>query len=173
MKTAPDHVVDAPTGTMERLMSRIGFDPDAKKPTTFTMESPLPEQGNDRTYMAHTDRMSIFLNAYSPDDGENKLHTHTNEDHAFIVLMGEVEFVGPNGEKTHLRQNQGIMLPRGCLYTFTAAGGQPLVMLRVGATVDANKSPHGRVLADGSPLIGNSSENNAIPCRFKPGAFFR
>ena len=100
-------------------------------------------------------------------------HTHTNEDHAFIVLMGEVEFVGPNGEKTYLRKNQGILLPRNCLYTFTAAASQPLVMLRVGATVDPDKSPYARVLADGTPMIGNSKENNAIPCKFKPGAFFR
>lgn len=172
MKTAPDHIIDAPTGTMERLMSQIGFDPESRTPQSFTLESPLPEQGNDRTYMAHTDRLTIFLNVYSPEDGENKLHTHTNEDHAFIVLMGQVEFVGPRGEKTFLRKNQGIMLPRNCLYTFTAAGGEPLVMLRVGAVVDPDKSPYGRVLEDGSPLIGNSKENNAIPCVFKPGAFF-
>lgn len=173
MKTEPDRVVDAPTGTMERLMTSIGFDPDAKKPSTFTMESPLPEKGNDRTYMAHTDRMSIFLNVYGPEDGENKLHTHTNEDHAFIVLMGEAEFVGPNGEKTKLRKNQGIMLPRNCLYTFSAQNGEPLVMLRVGATVDPDKSAHERELADGTPMIGSASGNNSIPCEFKPGAFFR
>lgn len=173
MKTAPDHVIDAPTGTMERLMGKIGFDPDAKRPSVFTMESPIPQQGNDRTYMAHTDRLSIFLNVYSPEDGENILHTHTNEDHAFVVLMGAAEFVGPGGEKSMVRKNQGIMLPRNCLYTFTAAGGEPLVMLRVGATVDPSRSPYGRELADGTPMIGNSSENNAIQCVFKPGAFFR
>lgn len=173
MKTEPDHVIDAPTGTMERLMGKIGFDPDSKKPTVFTMESPIPERGNDRTYLAHTDRMWLFLNVYGPDDGENKLHTHTNEDHAFVVLDGTAVFEGPNGETTEVVKHQGIMLPRNSLYTFHAGNHEPLVMLRVGAVVDADRSPYGRELADGTPMIGNSSENNAIPCVFKPGAFFR
>jgi hypothetical protein len=46
-------------------------------------------------------------------------------------------------------------------------------MIRVGAVVDPSKSPYGRVLRDGSPLIGNSKENNAVPCVFEPGAVFR
>ncbi len=173
MKSAPDHLLDQSTGTMERIMGEIGFDPEAKKPTTFTLECPIPEQGNDRTYMAHTDRLTVFLNAYSPEDGENKLHTHTNEDHSFIVLEGAAEFVGPNGEKTLVKKHQGIMLPRNCLYTFTAVGDGHLVMIRVGSVVDPDKSPYGRELEDGTPMIGNSKENNAIPCVFKPGAFFR
>lgn len=173
MKTEPDHLLDQKTGTMERVMAKIGFDPDAKKPTVFTMECPIPEQGNDRTHLAHTDRLTVFLNAYSPKDGENLLHTHTNEDHSFIVLEGAAEFVGPNGEKTVIEKHQGIMLPRNCLYTFSAVGDQHLVMVRVGAVVDPTQSPYGRVLRDGSPLIGNSKENNAIPCVFKAGAYFR
>jgi len=173
MKTEPDHAIDAPTGTMERLLGKIGFDPEAKKPGLFTMESPIPEQGNDRTHLAHTDRMWLFLNVYSPNDGENKLHTHTNEDHAFVVLQGTAVFAGPNGEVATLRRNQGIMLPRGTLYTFHAGNGEPLVMLRVGCVVDAGESPYARELADGTELVGNSSENNAVPCVFKPGAFFR
>jgi mannose-6-phosphate isomerase-like protein (cupin superfamily) len=173
MKMEPDHLLDQPTGTMERVMAKIGFDPDAKKPSIFTMESPIPKQGNDRTHLAHTDRLTVFLNVYSPNDGENLLHTHTNEDHCFIVLQGAAEFVGPNDEKTTVKKHQGIMLPRNCLYTFSAANDEPLVMIRVGAVVDPSKSPYGRVLKDGSPLIGNSKENNAVPCVFEPGAVFR
>jgi mannose-6-phosphate isomerase-like protein (cupin superfamily) len=172
MKTEPDHLLDQPTGTMERLLGKIGFDAEAKRPTVFTMESPIPEQGNDRTYLAHTDRLTVFLNVYSPNDGENKLPTHTNEDHAFIVLQGAAEFVGPNDEKMMVNTHQGIMVPRNCLYTFMAANNEALVMIRVGATVDADKSLYGRVLEDGTPLIGNSKENNTVPCVFKPGAFF-
>ncbi|MFM2130174.1 MAG: hypothetical protein RL477_1720, partial [Pseudomonadota bacterium] len=69
MKTEPDHLLDQKTGTMERVMAKIGFDPGAKKPSVFTMECPLPAQGNDRTHLAHTDRLTVFLNAYSPNDG--------------------------------------------------------------------------------------------------------
>lgn len=173
MKTEPTRVVDSPVGTMERVLTEKGFDPDSKTPKVFTMESPLPEQGNDRTYLAHTDQVSLFLNVYGPEDGENRLHTHTNEDHAFVVLEGAARFEGPDGEVAELRKNQGIMLPRGTFYTFRAMNGEPLVLLRIGATVDPEKSPYHRIVEDGTEVVGSSTENNAIPCVFKPGAFFR
>ncbi|MGY9005664.1 MAG: cupin domain-containing protein [Alphaproteobacteria bacterium] len=173
MKTEPDRKVDGETGTMERLLTKIGFDPKSEKPTVFTLESPIPEQGNDRTYMAHTDKMSIFLNVYGPNDGENRVHTHANEDHSFIVLQGTACFEGPNGEIAELRQNQGIMLPRNSFYTFHAGNNAPLVLLRVGATVDSDQSLHVRQTEDGEDVVGSSSKNNSVPCVFKEGAFFR
>ena len=57
----PNKIVGAPTGTMERLLGRLGFDPEAKKPTVFTMECPIPEQGNDRVYLSHTDKTWMFF----------------------------------------------------------------------------------------------------------------
>jgi len=90
MKFEPTLIVDSSTGTMERVLSEKGFDPESRAPTVFTMESPIPEQGNDRTYLAHT-----------------------NEDHAFVVLQGAAEFHGPDGEVATIVKNQGIMLPRG------------------------------------------------------------
>lgn len=173
MKTEPTSVIDAPTGTMERVLTEEGFDPQSRAPTVFTMESPIPEQGSDRTYLAHTDQMSLFLNVYGPKDGENRVHAHTNEDHAFIVLQGAAEFHGPDGEVAKLHKNQGIMLPRGAFYTFCALPGDPLVLLRVGAPVDPEKSAYARIVEDGSEVIGSSGDNNAISCVFKPGAFFR
>jgi hypothetical protein len=60
MKTKPDRRPDSQGNTMQRLLDAVGIDPTAPKPTLFTLESPLPEQGNDRTYMAHTDKMWVF-----------------------------------------------------------------------------------------------------------------
>jgi quercetin dioxygenase-like cupin family protein len=173
MKTKPTSVIDAPTGTMERVLNQKGFDPELRAPTVFTMESPIPEAGSDRTYLAHTDQVNLFLNVYGPKDGENRIHAHTNEDHAFIVLQGAAEFHGPDGEVAKLHKNQGIMLPRGAFYTFCALPGDPLVLLRVGAPVDPQKSAYARIVEDGTEVIGSSGDNNAIPCVFKTGAFFR
>jgi mannose-6-phosphate isomerase-like protein (cupin superfamily) len=154
-------IIGDSVGTMERVLGATGFDPDRKKPSTFKLHSPILKQGNDRTYMAATDRMWVFVNTYGPDGGENKLHTHTNEDHTFIVLQGKARFYGPNGEETLLDRNEGIMLPRGTLYTFRAVDG-PLVLLRVGCVVDAGTSPWGRTTANGKTLLGNAKENGQI-----------
>lgn len=169
----PNKMVDMPTGTMERLLGQLGFDPDAKKPSVFTMECPIPEQGNDREYLAHTDKCWLFLVSNSPNDGENKVHAHTNEDHAFVVLQGQARFSGPNGEIAVLRKNQGIMLPRGTFYSFIADNDEPLIMLRIGVLVDPSKSPWDRKTLDGKDVVGSSTANNAVPTVFKPGAFFR
>lgn len=158
-------------GTMERLLGEIGFDPASKAPQTFTLRIPILEQGSDRAHMASTDRMWIFINTYGPDSGENQLHTHTNEDHVFIVLQGKARFSGPNGETTELERNQGIMLPRCSLYTFRAVGG-PLILLRVGCVVDPTQSPWLRETGTGESLLGNAKENGQIETVFKQGVFF-
>lgn len=167
----PNKIIGDSKGTMERLLDEIGFDPDSKAPKVFTLRIPILEQGSDRSHMASTDRMWIFINTYGPESGENKLHAHTNEDHSFIVLQGKARFVGPNGESTELEKNQGIMLPRSALYTFRAVGG-PLILLRLGCIVDADKSPWLRETGSGDHLLGNAAENGQIATVFKKGAFF-
>lgn len=164
-------IIGDSVGTMERVLGGAKFDPNAKKPTVFKMRSPILKQGNDRTYMAATDRMWVFVNTYGPESGENQIHTHTNEDHSFIVLQGTAKFFGPNGEETVIDRNGGIMLPRGTLYTFRAVGG-PLILLRVGCVVDAEKSPWGRQTPDGKTMLGNAKENGQLPVVFEDGAFF-
>jgi mannose-6-phosphate isomerase-like protein (cupin superfamily) len=171
-KPALTKIVGDSTGTMERVLKDSGFDPDAHKPQLFKLSAPILERGNDRTYMSSTDKMWIFVNTYGPEDGENKLHTHTNEDHSFIVLQGRARFTGPNGEIAELAKHEGIMLPRGTFYTFRAMDNQPLVLLRVGCHVDASKSPWGRTTPDGAQVFGNSKDNNSVQPVAKPGAFF-
>lgn len=171
-KPALTKIVGDKTGTMERVLGDIGFDPAAHKPQLFTLSAPILERGNDRSYMASTDKMWVFVNTYGPQDGENKLHTHTNEDHSFIVLQGRARFTGPNGEIAELAKHQGIMLPRGTFYTFRAMDDQPLILLRVGCLGDGDKSPWGRTTLDGQQVLGNSHDNNSVEPVAKPGAFF-
>lgn len=172
LKTKPSRIVGDKTGTMERVLGETKFDPESNKPTVFKMRAPLPKQGNDRTLLAATDKMWLFLNTYAPEGGENRLHAHTTEDHVFIVLQGRARFEGPNGEIAELGRNEGINLPRGTLYTFCATGGEHLVLLRVGCAAYDGRAPFDRVTEDGTPLFGNAKENNQVETIFEDDLIF-
>ena len=107
--------------------------PVSVKPQLFSLKTPIVSQGMIDNFVSETDLMKVSIKIYA-EGGENFLHTHETEDHFFIVLQGEATFVDPSGKKTVMHAHQGIMLPRGCYYMFTATGGNPLVMLRVAAT---------------------------------------
>jgi mannose-6-phosphate isomerase-like protein (cupin superfamily) len=107
--------------------------PESVKPQLFSLKTPMVSQGMIDNFVSETDLMKVSIKIYA-EGGENFLHTHTAEDHFFIVLEGEATFTDPFDKKTVLHKQQGIMLPRGCYYMFQASGGNPLVMLRVAAT---------------------------------------
>ncbi len=65
--------------------------------------------------------------------GENALHSHDIEDHVFLVLQGEAEFVFGDKSTRTVREYEGVMVPRGTLYRFQAVPEKGnLVMFRVG-----------------------------------------
>lgn len=112
-----------------------------------------------------TDRMRVNLKAYA-EGGENTLHAHTNEDHTFIILGGRATFTGPNGEKTTLGRNEGILLPRGSLYYFHAEPGEPLVILRMGCVIDPTRDAWERKGKDGKNLPPSSEANKTTETVF-------
>jgi mannose-6-phosphate isomerase-like protein (cupin superfamily) len=103
------------------------------KPHVFSLKTPMVSKGMIDNFVAETDLMKVSIKIYA-EGGENFLHTHTTEDHFFIVLDGEATFRDPGDKAIVLHAHQGIMLPRGCYYMFTNTGDRPLVMLRTGAT---------------------------------------
>ena len=105
----------------------------AVKPHVFSLKTPMVSSGTIDNFVAETDLMRLSVKIYA-EGGENFLHTHTTEDHWFVVLDGEATFRDPWEHSITLKQHQGIMLPRGCYYMFTNSGDHPLVMLRCGAT---------------------------------------
>ena len=65
--------------------------------------------------------------AFSPDGrqvyasgGENALHAHHGEDHAFIVLQGKATFTFGDGRTQVVSLHQGVMIPKGVEYKFEA-----------------------------------------------------
>jgi hypothetical protein len=67
-----------------------------------------------------------------------------------------------------LKPNEGILLPAGSYYWFESVGKEPLVLLRVGALVDA-ETPDLRVMPDGSGKVRRTAETVFI----SPDAVFR
>jgi mannose-6-phosphate isomerase-like protein (cupin superfamily) len=132
------------------------------KPTFFHARAQLPDQGRTNIVLGATQTLSVVLKTYA-SGGENELHAHTNEDHMFYILQGSATFHGPNGETRVVSKNRGILLPRGSFYSFCADENEPLVMLRVGTTVDSSTDPLARVGIDNLPLDGFSDANKEVP----------
>jgi mannose-6-phosphate isomerase-like protein (cupin superfamily) len=129
---------------------------NSSSPKLFRLKTQLLSKGRSDFVLANTDLMTIRIKCYARG-GENALHAHPAEDHAFIVLDGAARFVGEDGEIGVLGKNQGIMLPRGVYYRFESCGETPLVLLRVGAVKEKPKVS--RINPEGRPLPGNSIEN--------------
>jgi len=140
------------------------------KATTFSIKGPYLETGRVNIDLARTDNLwlSLKINA---EGGENAIHTHTQEDHAFIVLEGEVTFYDEHGNATVAKQYEGISIPKGAFYRYLNTGGTNLFLLRVGATTEKRTGPT-RLKPDGSPIDSNTEENHHIDGVPIPGKFF-
>ncbi|MCX7594901.1 MAG: hypothetical protein N2235_14300 [Fischerella sp.] len=126
------------------------------EPQLFRLRTQLLSKGRSDYVLASTDLMSIRIKCYA-QGGENVLHAHPAEDHAFVILAGAARFSGKEGELAMLTKNQGILLPNGFCYKFESCGEEPLVMLRLGAQKE--KLEINRIGLDGKSLPGKSKEN--------------
>jgi mannose-6-phosphate isomerase-like protein (cupin superfamily) len=129
---------------------------DAPKPSVFTMRARKLAKGSTEEPLAIGKHLWLKIKVYGKG-GENNLHSHLNQDHSFVVLDGKACFHGPRGEKRTLKRNQGILLPAGSYYWFESVGKDPLVLLRVGALVDAD-TPDLRVMPDGSGKVRRTAD---------------
>jgi len=102
------------------------------------LRTQLVSQGHTRHLLAETVLMTLRIHCYAPGIGENALHSHTKEDHIFVVLDGTAQFNTGRDGKTIVKANkhQAVVLPVGCYYQFRNSGETPLVMARIGAGPD-------------------------------------
>ena len=169
MLDAPEFAAPA-MGTNELKRQEAAL-AENKKPTVFKLRAQMLEQGRTDTMLAATDDMTLRLKVYA-SGGENELHAHTSEDHAFVILQGSACFYGPDGEIMELGPNEGIMMPAGNFYKFNATSTEPLVLLRIGSP-NFNKQPKPtRISIDGNEMRGDSKENKSVEVIFKDGAFY-
>ena len=98
----------------------------------FNLRTPLLKSGITTDTRAKTEVLNVTVKVYA-DGGENEMHAHVGEDHAFVVLSGQATFhVGSDENCRVVNKYEGVMLPSGTEYWFQSTGPN-LVMLRVGA----------------------------------------
>jgi mannose-6-phosphate isomerase-like protein (cupin superfamily) len=144
----------------------------APEATPFALKGQLLAQGRTMDLLAKTDLLAAHLKVYAAG-GENAIHTHSQEDHMFVILAGEATFrLGESEEIRVLRKYEGIMIPSGSYYWFLSSGDENLVLLRVGAKREGWNNFDDRVDLEGKPFAGDSVENKELPVIPLPGNFF-
>src|SRR5258707_13424094 len=138
----------------------------------FSMRNlPLLQQGTTYDPLATAENLWVNVKVYA-SGGENALHSHGGEDHAFIVLQGKATFTFGDGRTSVVGQYEGVMIPKNGLYKFVADEAENLVMLRVGGGVRTatglnELTPFGTPkdvvqktsFADGEVKVGNAVKN--------------
>jgi mannose-6-phosphate isomerase-like protein (cupin superfamily) len=105
------------------------------KAVLFSMRNlPLLQQGTTYDPLATAENLWVNIKVYA-SGGENALHSHGGEDHAFIVLQGKATFTFGDGRTSVVGEYEGVMIPKSSLYKFEADQSENLVMLRVGGGV--------------------------------------
>jgi mannose-6-phosphate isomerase-like protein (cupin superfamily) len=132
----------------------------------FSLKTPLLSSGRTNTPVAGTDLLKLRVKVYA-EGGENGLHRHLDEDHAFVVLQGQATFHDEQENVTVVNKNEGILLPRSAYYYFQSSGDENLVLLRVGA---GRQEGEFRLGTNGRPLT--QEENKHIEGTPIPGKFF-
>lgn len=137
-----------------------------EKPKTqkFSLRTPYMKQGRITQLVAETENMWLHTKI-NYEGGENEIHTHLDEDHAFIVLEGQMSVFDEHGGEIKVEKYQGVMIPKGAYYRYLNTGKENLVVLRVGTGIKGK--PQGgiemRVRPDGKPLLADSAENKTVP----------
>jgi len=147
---------------------------------------PLLEQGTTYDPLATAENLWINIKVYA-SGGENSLHSHGAEDHAFIVLQGKATFTFGDGRTSVVGKYEGVMIPKNIEYKFMADEAENLVLLRVGAgerkekglddlTSFGTPKEIGRQtrFADGSVKVGNDVKNGESSKKrtYAKGKFF-
>lgn len=119
--------------------------------TKFSMRGlPLLSQGASFDPVATAENLWLSVKVYS-SGGENSLHTHTVEDHAFVVLQGRATFHFGDGSSFVALPYEGVMLPKGTSYRFEASEDENLVLLRIGGAQRKTKGI-GDLQKHGTPM---------------------
>ena len=137
----------------------------------FSLKTPMLSEGRMDNHVAQTDLMKVTVKVYAAG-GENAMHMHPHEDHAFIVLQGQATFHLETDDNIKvLNKNDGVMLPKGTSYWFLSSAGKTSSCCALARPRSARKT------GAPSPMAGRSwacprrtSASNRWSCR---GSFFR
>lgn len=142
-------------------------EPDiATSPVKFTMKGlPLLSSGATVDPLGTTENLWLSVKVYS-SGGENIMHAHKIEDHAFVVLQGHATFNFGDGTSHRVDKLEGILIPKENLYNFQAGTEENLVLLRIGAA-QRGEGWSGK-LRNGTPVELREGSYNADGTRKNP-----
>ena len=142
-----------------------------KQAKVVQLKTQLVKEGHTRDLLAETDLMTLRIHCYAPGIGENALHSHTKEDHIFLVRQGTAQFNTGRDGKTVVNagKHQAVVLPAGCYYQFCNSGNDPLVMARIGAGPDKADQ---RLNPDSTAIPDRTHEQGAAKPVLIEGTFF-
>jgi mannose-6-phosphate isomerase-like protein (cupin superfamily) len=159
---------------MQASASAARFRADDKpRAQLFSLKTPYMQQGRVTQLVAETPNLWIHTKV-NAEGGENEIHQHLDEDHAFIVLEGRMSVFDEKGNEMEVKQYQGVMLPKGAYYRYLNTGAGNLVVIRVGAGIKGQQQggKEMRLGANGKPLVSGTPENRNKPPIEMPGKFF-
>lgn len=139
-------------------------------PVFFQLRAQMLKQGRTNTPVCKTKNMWTVLKVYA-SGGENGLHTHTREDHMFVVMQGSARFFGPDGVAHDVGTHGGVLLPAHAYYHFHATSKEPLVLLRVGCKADEGDMSE-RLNIRGGSMPGHHPDNKQVEVIYDEGKFF-
>jgi mannose-6-phosphate isomerase-like protein (cupin superfamily) len=132
----------------------------------FTFLSDEILDGVGDVILPGTDGLSGVVKRYV-DGGENEMHCHSDQDHVFYVLQGQVMFHLEREENVVVvNQHDAVLLPRMAYYWFKSTGDEKLIMLRV----SNSKENRSRLYPDGTPIPSYSSMRDAGRTDSRPHA---
>ena len=144
---------------------------NAPKAEVLDLKIQMVSAGHHKHVLAHTELSSFNVHCYAPKGGENGMHAHMEEDHVFLVLQGEAQFVTPEGPLPVVRKHQALFLPKGAFYSFSNEGTENLVLARFGANTPGTGGGR-RLDPNGQYIPGRANKEGAVPPHFIPGKFF-
>jgi oxalate decarboxylase/phosphoglucose isomerase-like protein (cupin superfamily) len=130
----------------------------------FSLKAPYMKEGRITQLVAETPKLRISTKVNAKGGGgENELHTHLNEDHAFVVLEGQMSVFDEEGNEFVLKQYQGALLPSGAFYRYHNSGDGNMVVLRIGHVErDKNRGTTFRVNPKGQVAEEGTVENKWV-----------
>ncbi len=138
----------------------------------FNIKTPYLEFGKSRKQLSASELLDLHLLVFT-EGGENEMHNHPDDNHAFIVLEGEATFhVETEDNVVVVGHHEGLLLPKDTNYRFQSSGSSNLIMVRVGANYQRTTPPR-RFAPDGGDLPGGAYDrSDYINARPRAGAGF-
>ena len=116
----------------------------AAKVFTFLDEDILAGLGD--ILLPGSDELSGVIKRYDAG-GENVMHCHPTEDHAFYILDGQATFHIERDENIVLANRyDAVFLPKGSSYWFHSSGDAKLIMLRTGSEQASDRLIGGHIV---------------------------